>query len=175
MTRSFRNITIQGTVYDMAHLNPFRFTVTVEGRDYVVGVEFSAHCFTEELKDHHTPDYRYTHDEETRAFDIERHRLSHQLPIIIGNLDRHPVYHTHRGTFLLFRMVDSEGASVPYLAFFDAIKASNKNEDVRLIVQSAYMKPNMAERASPVKFSTLVKNKANRRPLNAGPVTTIRR
>ena len=44
-----------------------------------------------------------------------------------------------------------------YVVFFNVIRATKDNAfDIVMNVQSAYLKPNMADWASPIKFTTLL-------------------
>ena len=171
----FKSKTIRGQVYDLDHLDPFDFEIVVEGEPIVVHVEFSCHCFTETLNVAHTPDLRYSHGGETRAFDIQRHGLSKKLPDIIRTLGTRSVYHTLQGTFFVIRDEDIEGLKVPYLVFFSAFKAKNGKVHVNLIVRSAYLKPGMTEYAAPVRFSTLMRFTRDGKKPPLGPKQQLKR
>jgi hypothetical protein len=153
----FKNKLIAGKAYDLEHLDPFDFVIAASGSDIKVHVEFGFHCFTEKLEAHHTPDLRYKHDGELRAFSIERYTLSLKLPDLLQTLGDRSVYHTKQGSFFILRDEDIDGKRTPYLVFFSAFKARNGTAQVRVLIRSAYLKPAMSERAAPVKFSTLIK------------------
>jgi len=171
----FKSKTIRGQVYDLDHLDPFDFEIEVEGAVIVVHVEFSCHCFTEGLGPQHTPDLRYTHGKETRAFDVQRFELSKKLPDILRTLGNRSVYRTQQESFFVLRQEDIEGLKVPYLVFFSAFKATDKRVHVRLLVRSAYLKPGMTEWAAPVKFSTLVRFTRDGRKPPMGPKQQLKR
>jgi hypothetical protein len=171
----FKSKTIRGQVYDLDHLDPFDFEIVVDGEVIVVHVEFTCHCFTEKLTPEHTPDLRYSHAGETRAFDIQRHTLSKKLPEILTTLGTRSVYHTQVGSFFVLRDEDIEGLSVPYLVFFSAFKAKDKKVHVQLLVRSAYLKPGMTEFAAPVRFSTLMRFTRDGRTPPHGPRQQLKR
>ena len=171
----FRNKTIQGQVYDLSHLDPFDFETEVEGVKVVARVEFSCHCFTETLGDEHTPDLKYTHGSETRAFNPERYGLSLKLPDLIRTLGTQSVYHTEQGNFFVLRDQAIGDGKVPYLVFFRSFKATDKKVHVRIFVQSAYLKPNMSRWGAPVKFSTLLRFTKDGKKLPLGPKIQVKR
>ena len=171
----FRNKTIQGQVYDLSHLEPFTFVLEVEGQEFHVSVEFSCHCFTETFGAERTLDLKYVHAGETRAFDVIRHALSKKLPDMIRKLGNQSVYHSEQGNFFVLRDQELDGGKQPYLIFFNTFKATSKAVHVRLVVRSAYLKPNMSRWGSPIRFSTLVKATTENRPLKMGPRVQVKR
>lgn len=172
----FRNKTIRGQEYDLSHLEPFTFALDVDDRTYRVAAEFSSHCFTEALTAEHTPDLRYAHGGETRAFNVERYGLSRKLPDIIRTLGTRSVYHSERETFFVLRDQEFAGGRQPYLIFFSTFTASAKDIHVHLRVRSAYLKPGMSRFAAPIRFSTLVRATAEgRKPKMGRPVQVKRK
>ncbi|PHS25981.1 MAG: hypothetical protein COA84_06940 [Robiginitomaculum sp.] len=170
----FRQTVIQGVTYEMDHLDPFTFPCIVDDAVYIVSIEFSNHCFTESRQPQHTPDFRYLHKSKAgdeRAFSIERHTDSLELPSFFRILGTSTVYFTHHDNFFFMRNAQGD----QYLVFFRAFKATQKGVDVKIIVSSAYRKPNMTKWASPVQFSTLIKSKARGRQLRAGQQMRIKR
>jgi hypothetical protein len=79
-----------------------------------------------------------------------------ELPDLIRKLGSQRVYHSQQGNYFVLRDHDVDGDAVPYVAFFSAFKATQKRVDVRLLVRSAYLKPNMSDRAAPTRFATLI-------------------
>ena len=140
-----------------------------------MAVRFKCHCFTEELAAHHTPDFRYVHNGEQRAFDLDRHKLSHLLPKIIVTLGSNSVYLSQRENYFLLRQKPINGFNGPYLVFFNVIKAKKETDDVLMNIESAYMKPSMAGRASPIKFTTLIEKTAMGQKVPRGPEQSIKR
>lgn len=172
---TFHPKTIRGKTYTLEHLEPFSFTLKTDAEQRVVAVRFTCHCFTEELTPAHTPDLRYTHGHETRAFDFERHELSKLLPQMISELGRSSVYMSMLSNFFVLRQNPATGFTGPYVVFFNVMRSTDKGIHVLMNVESAYMKPGMTERASPVKFTTLVEKTAAGQSVPRGPAVTIKR
>ncbi|MEK4033233.1 hypothetical protein WOC76_18020 [Methylocystis sp. IM3] len=171
----FKAKTIQGVVYDLDHLRPFRFSLAVGGSERVVGVRFGLHCFTEQVKPHHTPDLHYIHGDERRAFSLERHALSKLLPGLIATLGSKTVYLSNSANYFILRDNPMPAFEGPYLVFFRTMKARNTEADVIMRVESSYIKRNMADRASPVKFATLIEKTALGQHVPRGPQQSIKR
>lgn len=153
----FKSKTLNGVTYDMAHLNPLTLTFDHNNLAYRVHVEFGCHCFTEETLDWHQPGRHYFHRGERRSFCTIRHMFSRKLPQIITTLPGRTVYFGDRRNYMVMRNTDLLGNGPPYLVFFDVEKMrSRKRGDVFMFVQSAYAKPSMIDRASPVAFSDLI-------------------
>jgi hypothetical protein len=140
-----------------------------------IGVEFTCHCFTETLTKSHAPDFRYFQDGGTRAFSVERHSLSLLLPNLVTTLGNRSVYHSEQGNFFFLRDVNAPQGAFPYLVFFDIFRSTRTEIDVRMLVRSAYLKPNMSRFAAPVKFTNLVSAIASGKKLPLGPRQQIKR
>lgn len=172
----FKAKTLNGVTYDLSHLNPRTVALTHNGSDYRVLVEFGCHCFTEDTEDWHQPDRHYYHLGERRSFCTRRHDYSRRLPQIIANLPGKTVYFGNQLNYLVMRNTDLLGNGPPYLVFFKVEKMKRKKRgDVFMFVQSAYAKPNMIDRASPVSFSELIEATANGLPLVPGRSVIIKR
>jgi hypothetical protein len=158
----FKSITIQGVTYDFNHLMPMTLAVTVRAgkpdeKTFSVLVNFGCHCFTEEHNpDTHTPDYRYEHDGEVRAFCQHRYARSQGLPGIINGVGNRPVFITQQNNYMLVEMTTHDGATVPYTIFFSMERGKKGRADVVMTVVSAYDKPAVTDKAPKVKFGTLV-------------------
>jgi hypothetical protein len=166
---------IRGKTYTLEHLEPFSFTLETDVGPRVVAVRFSCHCFTEDITPAHTPDLRYTHGHETRAFDFDRHDLSKLLPQMISELGRRSVYMSMMSNFFALRQNPAPGFNGPYLVFFNVTRSTAKGVHVLMNVESAYMKPGMTDRAAPVKFTTLIEKTAAGQRVPRGPDMTIKR
>ena len=75
----------------------------------------------------------------------------------------------------MLRQNPATGFIGPYLVFFNVLKARATGIDVLMNIESAYIKPNMAERAAPVKFSTLIEKTATGQKVPRGALQTIKR
>lgn len=169
----FRSKTLRGITYDLSHLDPFTFPLQVDTNIFIVHVSFHLHCFTIKLTAGHQPDLRYTYGSEARAFDPERHRLSKMLPEFIRSMGSRSVYWSQQGNFFFWR--NPAESYAPYLVFFDVVKSQQAGSDVRVHVRSAYPKPNMALRAAPIRFTTLIEMTAGGKTPKAGPIQQIKR
>ncbi|WP_159010036.1 hypothetical protein [Bradyrhizobium sp. S69] len=167
----FKSKKIQGTVYDLPHLEPFKFNVAADDEEYRVLVEFGCHCFTTKLEQHHTPDLVYEHKLEKRAFDIERYELSKLLPDYIRGLVGSSVYWSNKGSFFFWRTPEDD----LYLIFFTALKAKTGNVNVRIKIESAYPAQKMTKYASPIEFADLIKTKAEGGFPDFGPTVELKR
>ncbi|WP_300115418.1 hypothetical protein [Rhodoferax sp.] len=123
-------------------------------------VSFSIHCFTEEFNqtihlDHHT----YTHENETRAFELTRYNCSLQLPTLIDTMFKGKVYRAKNNNYTYVAQIALNGQSQPYSIFFDLKKDTGEVSVVptlRMYVQSAYMKPlQVSSNASNWRFGSL--------------------
>lgn len=171
----FRVKIIDGVTYDLDHLSSFDFSISTLGGYRRVYVEFSCHCFTEGLKDHHSPGLHYKHRNETRAFCVNRHHLSKELRGLVVGLGNKSVQNSNKGTFFILKDgLDGAGSS-PYLVFFSTIRSKKSNVDVLINIESAYPKDNMTRRASPVRFTTLVEAVATGKRVRVGPEHVIKR
>jgi len=174
----FRRKTIRGVTYEMDHLEPLRFEVpNSEGILRSVLVSFSCHCFTAGLKAHHAPDLIYAHRGEKRAFEIDRHTLSLQLPGMITALGTRTVYKStnHKSDNFFFWRQNPRGFFGPYLVFFNVVAAKQAGVQALMNVESAYIKPNMADRGSPVTFATLIDKTARNQRVPFGLPVTVKR
>ncbi|PDT01416.1 hypothetical protein CO666_25290 [Rhizobium chutanense] len=166
----FKDKTINGATYAMGHLEDIVIQVQKGDATFKVLVTYSCHCFTEELKPHHTPDFHYVHKHEKRAFCLVRHGLSHNLPNYIANLLGRPVYLTKQTNFFFIR---SNGGN--YVVFFALRPARNPRYDAILTVQSAHLRTNFTRKAQPVTFDDLVEAKVKNTPVTPGRKQTIKR
>lgn len=172
----FKNKRIDGQVYDLSHLDPFTFPLTVGEETFTVAVEFSCHCFTEKLDPvRHSPSLHYQHKNELRAFDVGRHDLSLTLPNKIRAFGNRTVYHTKHGSFFFLNDHRMPQGNIPYVGFFRAFRLKKQGIDVQLYIVSAHLKPGMTQWASPVKFTTLVAAIAKNRALKMGQPRQIKR
>jgi hypothetical protein len=92
---------------------------------YKVRVSFGCHTFTRELTFHDQPDLHFRDGKELRCFCTDRYRLSLQLPDMIRYAANGRVYFSARATFLVIEC--ESAAKAPYVAFFNAEKAKNRN------------------------------------------------
>lgn len=154
----------EGKTYTFEHLAPAEHMVPLSVSNPVIAklhVTYSIHCFTEEFdgsvhRDHH----RYTHAEETRAFDVTRYECSFHLPGIISNLARAKVYRAQQDNYTYVAQIPTVGQQQePYSLFFTLKSVGTVPEKpvVRMYVQSAYIKPlTVAANAQNWRFGSLI-------------------
>lgn len=134
--------------YDLCHLHPHTLVYVqpskgkLPERQYAVDISYSLHCFTHGIEDGEDPDgcLLYGDGRETRVFDFKRWELSRYLPGILQALMERKCYHTGRGNFFAVEVVDHVGNKVNYEVFFTAYKPAGKKANLRLVVQSAYVR-----------------------------------
>ena len=181
---SFKEMRFGNRTYDLKHLNPFKLGVEFDGNSYTVLVRFSCHCFTEGFDAERHIDQAICECRdclrklENRAFSVERHQLSLQLPELFRRLGNGTVYHTQRNSFFFVRNVpvpEKGGSHEPYVVFFKAIKAAHVDGDVIIEVVTAYPKPGMTRLGSPVKFPRVICSTARNEPLKLGRPVRVKR
>jgi hypothetical protein len=149
---------IEGKLYDLSHLHPFRLEVKPKGEDaptYVVRVTFGFHCFTRDLNGEDTPDLHVVHDGEKRCFCFARYELSRELIEAIKYAANGRAYFTQRTNFLILESLSQHNA--PYAIFFDVEKAKKADGyDAAMFVTSAHLRPDLPEKLPPVTFATIV-------------------
>lgn len=161
--------TIQGTVYDLSHLDPFILSVTptpAGSQTYRVRVTFGLHTFSKNLEPQHTPDLMVREGGDIRCFCIDRHQHSKDLPALITNAATRKAFFSHDGNYVVFEKKNAAGVLVPYAAFFDMRKSDNKaTHDAAMFVKSAYLKPNLPMKMDTIKFATLVAKVSRGEPI----------
>lgn len=171
----FPPFTTTNKTYPLNHLDPLPFVVAVGERYIVIKAFYSDHCFTEKLSDVKTTNNLNALSIETRTFDVTRYRLSLLLPTLVSGISNSTVYKTRKGTYFFWKHNPLYGITEPYLVFFSVSKAKDNYIDVIMNIESAYLKPNMAERASPVRFGTLIEKTLSRETVPVGPEVLIKK
>lgn len=143
---SFPHKQFQGKLYEFSHLTPTSHTVPLNAAGTAsthLHVSYSIHCFTEGFdpfrhQDHH----RYTHANETRAFDIVRYECSLQLPSIVANMARAKVYRALQNNYTYVARIEHAALQQAYSLFFTLKNGTEGGAPlVQMYVQSAYIKP----------------------------------
>ncbi|MDE0307973.1 MAG: hypothetical protein OXI87_24270 [Albidovulum sp.] len=175
----FEEMHFDNTTYDLSHLDPFKLGIRFDGNAYTALVMFSCHCFTEKFDAaRHDVRAAYEHENETRAFDEVRYRLSLSLPSLFRNLGNQTVYHTHKESFFFIRneRLPDRADGIPYAVFFRTHRAEDRDDaDVIVRVVSAYAKPGITRFARPVKFPRVIDSAARRIRLKLGPPCKVKR
>jgi hypothetical protein len=141
---SFAHKHFNGQVYTFDHLKPLSLAIPVKTPDHPtipLHVQFGCHCFTEGFDDAiHTEHHRYTHQDELRAFDVQRYQLSLALPTVIEQMIVGRVYRADRSyTYLARIALPPAGGQQPYSVFFSLEKDKYRGAPaLSLYVKSAY-------------------------------------
>lgn len=168
----FPTIKIQGQLYHLDHLQPRQFDLTIASITYSIEVYYSWHVFTEASAIEKTPDFRYTHQGETRYFCIERYEQSKLLPDLIETLDHCFVYHSNRENYFFVKDLNP----FPYHVFFIARPTPRrKDASIVLNVLSAYTKKRPIKSAPAIKFTTFVKLLSENKKIRRGQRVTVKR
>jgi hypothetical protein len=133
---------IGGVPLDLDHLEPRTLAFHVEkvGRVLAIDVRFSNHTFTVAFEEGvHDPAYRIMDHNRPRAYDPERHALSHGLPAMIEALPGAAVHLTRSDRNYVYFAATTTAAGQHYPMFFGLRRSpSNGAHQLRLTVESAY-------------------------------------
>lgn len=145
----------KGQIYDPSHLNDFIFPYHFGFAIYRIRVSFSCHCFTKALDN--TPYHlQYKHGKESREFCFDRFELSKMLPNLIRTLGNVTFYESQKRDYLIIKLNDDFAPSQHYTIFFNFEKTGNKESDITIYVNSAYIKENEIVDAPAIKFNSLL-------------------
>ncbi|WP_159080009.1 hypothetical protein [Methyloceanibacter sp. wino2] len=155
-------VTIDGTEYDLSHLDPYSIEVSPAAPDaptFKVGVSFGCHTFTRERQDGDPISHHFEHRGDVRTFCPKRYELSKLLPELIGNqIGR--VYFSHDSYLIAYAL---DGLAYPYVVVFKMSKAKIPDLDTRMFVTTAHEKSSMASKSPAITFATLVDSTAKGR------------
>ncbi|MET7246040.1 hypothetical protein ABZT49_22060 [Methylobacterium sp. EM32] len=139
---AYFNHTIDGVTLDLAHLNPRRLTLFVQklARELAIDVRFSNHCFTCKFEaGRHATTHLIMDHKQQRAYDAERHELSHRLPEMVDALPTASVYltPTDRNYVYIANVTTTDGRQYPM--YFSLRRGSPGHlSHLFLVVESAY-------------------------------------
>lgn len=152
-----------GVQITIAHLGPMTFSCPCPdiGRDLIVAVAFSSHCYTEGFDGEcHEPHQIALYDAggKPRVFCPVRHGLSAQLPALVASLPNRKVFQTAELRNYVFSVpIKTEGKI--YQVFFMLQRAEQVSGiDLRLTVESAYpvdVAPTLPKRPGSIRFRIL--------------------
>lgn len=146
---------INGTAYDLTHLDPFEFDVPRGGvaADIRLQVQFSSHTFTEKYNALHTRDLAISDGRDLRAFCLKRYGHSLSLPAAVRQavaghacLDQGRM---HINTTL-------PGLEGPYLIAFQLRFKQTRKFDGVMTVVSAHHRPNINHELPKAPFAAVV-------------------
>jgi hypothetical protein len=176
------SLLVRGQVYDLSHLDPFRFEVSSNKvpRPLRINVRFTNHCFSEAFDPtkHPLDEPVISDGTRRRAFCPGRYNLSSRLPALIRGLTD-PATRVHetaaRRNWMYVAIVEVPTAGTRYQVFFELRRTSPERrrlQDLDMVVESAYpADPNRREPniLGPVRFALLAGG------LYLGKVVTTRR
>lgn len=153
---------IEGTDYDLRHLDPFILPVSCGDHGHRLRVAFGAHSFTREFTDGDSPDLLFMDGSTRRTFCVDRFAHSLHLPAAISNATTGYVCNS-RNTFVLSATLP--GLNGPYLVVFNLRPKKGKRFDARLDVRSAHHRPNLSPNLPRAKFNVVVHNTLVGKPI----------
>jgi hypothetical protein len=143
-----------GRRYDLTHLDPKRFTVTLpakpgyEAVQIEIRVGYMSHAFSKGCLDNCQPHAEYSGEGDPRVFCPERYALSLRLPDFINAIGDKSCYESnHRnGSHFVVENVEGLPQGCEYWVFLEMVRVEDRV--VRLRVRSAYVgERNRAPRA----------------------------
>jgi|GEM_PF-1696709 len=161
-------------IYDLSHVHPFRYTLTLAAmpnhaaREVEVRIGFSSHTFTVGCEPPDVAHLHYSRPNDPRKFCPERYELSKRLQDIMRNLEHRKCFFTNYKNYFVVELPETLAAGFEYWVFFD-VRNVGERDAVLIFVESAYVgdatKTPYRSRREKVGFKVLV-NKAlqNQRP-----------
>jgi len=159
---------LDGNEYSFEHLNSCKKTFNRPGvnETYTIYFTFSHHVFTTSLGDGATNDeYLYPFSKnDTRAFCLDRYKLSMHLPTIIDTLPEQYFYHGGYGRYCCCKVTEGN-QDVFYQVVYRTWKERGK---MRFHIESAYPLSEWPNKTKKVRFwvicHNLLKNKKLPKP-----------
>lgn len=158
---------VGGVTYDMSHLHPHLWEVTIPGKDgkpdlvLKVNVSYSLHCFAREKLPGEmvSSDYWYQDTREKRVFCLQRWELSKQVPGIVATLGERRCMHTGQEEFVTLEVVH-QGRTFEYAVFFTVTKALKaEGVHLNLFVNSAHERYDPLVYKKPISFKFILLNR----------------
>lgn len=140
-------LTITGTTYDLAHLDPVAFSTPSAklGRSINVWCWFTTHTYTEAASAGYAGPFVMDEGKRQRVFCPTRYALSHHLPGVVrllGNPDCYVLETASERNWLHqveITITPAQGQAITYQMFFAVKRATaGAGHDVEMVVESAY-------------------------------------
>lgn len=145
---------INGTVYDLTHLDPFFVDAPLPGgRSSRLRVEFGCHSFTEQITPLHDRSLAFSHGSDLRAFCLKRYGHSLTLPAAVKRAVNERVCLDKGRTLINARLPGLEG---PYLIAFKLRVKQTRKFDAVLTVVSAHHRPNLNQKLPSAPFPVVL-------------------
>lgn len=143
------------------------------GRDIVIGVTFTTHCYTMKFDENvHAKEQIVAYDtgQRPRVFCEERYALSHRLPEKLLELPTRRVYQTaEQRNYVYVVPLELEGRI--HQVFLMLQREKRDGKDLRLTVESAYPVPSLAsqpKRPGEIRFHVLAHKVMCNKPVRFG-------
>lgn len=166
MAKWSAHIDCDGVTHDVRHFHDtqqaYSLPPTVmrpKGRDVVVRISFSLHCFTRdpEPEENVRPCQVYHKNKEGRLFCPKRSQLGRDLRRIIESILERNCFETDRKNHVLFSSAQTTNGD-EYAVFFTLRRASkNLDWDVNMMVLSAHPRQGFRPGGKPDKFKDLLR------------------
>lgn len=128
------------------------------------------HCFTRGLDKRQgetladvDKSLQYSDSRETRIFDFLRHELSEKLPDIAKSINKQACFHTGKGNFFTFELLDADDKVQHYEVYFRVSRA--QKGWLRLFVESAYIQDKPKKRPKKINFFVIANNALKNKPI----------
>jgi len=163
-------VTIAGVDYLLDHLaNSVRVmripaNSRMPERAVSLAISYGLHCFTRaaELGEREN----VSDGRERRVFAVDRYDLSHQLPGILDSLESRKCFHTAYSNFFTVEYVNQSGVKQDYVVYFRTWRSGTKDAgDVRVHVESAYLRSDAPKWKKPIRFKVIVANTFTKKPI----------
>ena len=126
-----------------------------------LSITYGLHCFSRALYDgENKPKGLVSDGREHRVFDLGRYELSLRLPRVLATLELRPCFHTGYRNFFTVEILDKQGIKHDYVVYFRTWRAaSNEVGDVRVHVESAYLRADAPQRyKKSIRFKVIAAN-----------------
>ena len=147
------------TKYDFGHLDAYKHIYTHPERNesYTLYFTFSHHVFTRSIKETEKTDiqYIYPYKVDERFFDLDRFKLSINLPQIVKTLPQQFCYHGGHSRYCSCEVYQEDGSIVNYQVVYRVWKKSSK---MRFHIESAYPLTKPFGKAKKVNFWVICHN-----------------
>ena len=165
-TLRWASLFFEGESYSLDHLNASTREVFIAPnarapeRRITLAVTYGLHCFSVSKSNENKCNIIVFDEREERLFDLGRYRLSLALPEIIANLELRRCFHTGHRNFFTVELLDEQGRKQDYVIYFRTWRAaSGEAGDVRLHVESAYLRSDAPQRhKKSIRFKVIVAN-----------------
>lgn len=160
------SVLFEGQCYSLDHLSAsirevfIAPNVRAPERRIKLAVTYGLHCFSVSNSNENKCKTIVLDEREERLFDLDRYRLSLVLPEIIANLELRRCFHTGHQNFFTVELLDEQGQKQDYVIYFRTWRAaSGEAGDVRLHVESAYLRSDAPQRhKKSIRFKVIVAN-----------------